>query len=541
MTATLTTTATAPVLRDYQAAAVAHVRAALAEGTRSVYVELPTGSGKSVVLAELARQVLAEGGRVLALAHLKELVWQLAGALERGTGESAGVVMAAKDDTSARLIVASVQTLTRPRLARVLAQGTPTLVLVDEAHHATPVNRYGRLLDALNEANPEVHIVGVTATPFRGDKWTMADTFARCAFARSITQMQAAGVLCALRWHPITLPSLDLATVPTQTVDGLPDWPDAPLSEQLTTPVALAETVAQTVPLIGARPALAFCADVRHAQALASKYRTQGTTAAAVWGTMPQRDRADVLAAWRSGAVQVVANVGVLVEGFDFPALSALIMARPTRNPGRYLQALGRGTRTHPDKVDTLVLDLGGGAGLVDVSPITLPTILAVEPESVALKPSPFYEPIDAEEQSYGVHVDPIGRASRAWVAVDGMFALALDSATRSAIVLAPHGEAGVWTVAQVSPNRVLTKHPLPLRQAVAAAELAMTRSGLVSRLTERTAPWRSRDASAKQMRFLRSLDQTAAQRAEYLSWSAGQVSDAIDVVLLRRLIRRNS
>lgn len=136
----------APVLRDYQRQAVEHVEAATAEGARRVYVELPTGTGKTVVLGEFARHVLDAGGRVLAVAHLRELVHQLADSLERSTGYPAGVVMGNEDDSRASLVVGSVQTLTPARLAHVTAARPPVLLLVDEAHHATPRNRYGRMM-----------------------------------------------------------------------------------------------------------------------------------------------------------------------------------------------------------------------------------------------------------------------------------------------------------------------------------------------------------------------------------------------------------
>lgn len=301
------------------------------------------------------------------------------------------------------------------------------------------------------------------------------------------------------------------------------------------TPAALAATVEQTAPHLGSRPAVAFAVSVEHAQALAREYLSHGITAAAVWGTMPARERAEVLSAWREGTVQLVANCGVLVEGFDYPELAAVVMARPTMNPGRYLQCLGRGTRNAPGKADCLVLDVSGRTGIASASPVTLPAVLAVDPDSVRLVASEDDERSDSE---HGAYSDPIGRASRAWLRVGDRWAVALDKHTTSALLLAPVGTSGLWRVEQVSPDGVLSD-PLPLRDAVAVAERELHRAGMASVLTARLAPWRRRDASARQVAYLAKLDSEAGQRADIGGWSSGKVGDAISALLVARLLAR--
>jgi len=145
-----------------------------------------------------------------------------------------------------------------------------------------------------------------------------------------------------------------------RTPDGY-DYNAAALSLDVTRPAVIQALVEGTVSSIGTRPTLVFCAGVRHAELLAGSYANAGIVSAVVTGNMPMAERQRILSDWRAGHIQLITNDSVLTEGFNFPELSCLVFARPTASLVRYVQQLGRGTRTAPGKLDCLVLEATPG------------------------------------------------------------------------------------------------------------------------------------------------------------------------------------
>jgi len=357
----------APTLRPYQREAVEAVLASRRRGIRRMLVCLPTGAGKTVVFAQLARLARRP---VLVIAHREELLTQARDKLQRALGAEALVSVEQGErraDPAARVVVCSVRSLRSDRLVRLRQGLRPGLVIYDECHHA-PADDNLRVLRELGcfEADWDGTLVGFTATTARGDGKALERVFEEIVYARTLPEMIAEGFLVTLRGYRVaTHADLTRLTAPRGDADLRED--------ELAEAVDIEERnalVARTIQeLARDRRTVAFCVTVAHAQNLRRALGALGVRAAAVYGEMPSDARAGVLADFAAGRIQVVTNVAVLTEGFDDPGVSCVAMARPTRSEGMYAQCVGRGTRLAEGKRDCLVLDF------VDVSSLSLCTL----------------------------------------------------------------------------------------------------------------------------------------------------------------------
>lgn len=344
-------------LRPYQRECIHALIAAYKAGRRRLLVSLPTGTGKTVVFAHLPR-ALRMKKRMLILAHREELIVQAVDKLRAADPHlTIGVEKAdhyAGDEAS--VVVASVATLGRVVTSR-LRRFDPaqfSVVVVDEAHHAV-ADSYRRVLEHFGAFAPGATqmVVGFTATPKRGDKSGLQDVFEDIAFARTLPAMVRHGYLCPLRGWRVTT-SVDLDDVRTRRGDFV--------ERDLATAVDVAQRnrvlVEQYEKLAAGRRMIVFCAGVHHAHSVAAAFVAAGVPAAAVWGDMAPDERRGALQAFRDGALRVLTNCNVLSEGFDEPRVEAVMLARPTKSQLLYAQMVGRATRTHPGKVDALVIDV---------------------------------------------------------------------------------------------------------------------------------------------------------------------------------------
>jgi superfamily II DNA or RNA helicase len=335
-------------LRPYQLEAVDAIRSALTVH-RSTLLVLATGLGKTVTFGEVAKRVAARGKRSLVLAHRGELLEQAAVTLRR-FGLSVGVEQAERRVDVAALpdvVVASVQTLQPKRLAR-FAPDTFRLVIVDEAHHATATS-YRAVLDHFGDAK----VLGVTATPDRGDGVGLKAVFESVAFTMDIREGIAGGWLAPLELRSVVVDELDLTAV----IQRAGDFAVGDLERELTRDVVLHGIAAPLAELRAGRQTLVFTAGVAQAHALADLLGHYGVRAAAVDGAMTAGDRAALLARYRTGELEVVCNCALWTEGFDAPETSCIALARPTRSRALLTQMIGRGTRLYPEKAACLVLD----------------------------------------------------------------------------------------------------------------------------------------------------------------------------------------
>ena len=533
----------APPLRDYQTQAIECVIRQLRFHPRT-WIEMPTGTGKSRVLRGLADR--ATKGRVLALAHTDILVRQLAESIGAD-----GVIMAGQNDVGCQRMVGSVQTLrSHERLAQLIdtyeSMGHISLLLVDEAHHATPENSYGDIITVLEAGSAKT--VGVTATPIRQDGQEIEDVLGTPAFIRTILDMQHAGWLAPMRWQQLNV-GLDLTKIAARAGDYDP----ALLEPELI--AATDAVVLACAPLIAdGRPTVAYGVTVRHAQALAAAFDRHNIAAGVVWGEQKRAIRNDVLAGWRAGTLQVVCNVGVLTEGFDFPELSCVIVARPTRSQALYLQMIGRGLRKVEGKT-TEIIDLGGNSNMTDPHQIILPDVAGIKSEAeldeLVAQPTGVAQTETQTQKMASIKQQLSTRL--VWRMMDDKLVcrLALDKIgvmdvnpisglVRCDVVLTRGRGYSVDHQADHNAPCVLWRSPTevaPRRAAKMAKESLAVHEQ--KSLSSSTAKWRDEPATEKQLNLLRRTAPTVWARTDASSLTKGEVAGLLDDIFTAPLIRK--
>ncbi len=337
-------------LRPYQAAALAAVRAAYQQQHRAALVVMPTGTGKTVLFAEIAR--LAHGP-VLVLAHRQELVEQARAKIAAWCNDVVAVEMAHRrdftrpDGSRPKIAVASIQTL-RQRLAH-MPRDAFRIVVVDEAHHAT-ADSYRAVLEHF-----DAHLLGVTATPDRSDRVPLGDVFSTVAFEYDMRTAIRDGWLCPIRSFLVQTQA-DFSHV--RKVAG--ELATRDVEDILNQELHLAEIAAPILRERGDRPTIVFAASVAHAHSLTRVMNEMAGApdfAAALDGSTSFELRAPVLDRFRRGAIQVLVNCSLFTEGFDVPEIALVAIARPVLSRSFYAQMVGRGTRIAKGKTDLLVLD----------------------------------------------------------------------------------------------------------------------------------------------------------------------------------------
>jgi superfamily II DNA or RNA helicase len=317
-------------------------------------VVLPTGTGKTVVFAELARRRVARGRRVLVLAHRGELLEQAQRKLS-DVGVRAAIEQADRRAGLAPVVVASVQTLQRKRLERLVAEEFD--VIVDEAHHAIAAS-YGAILDHFAASL----VLGVTATPLRADGRGLGEIFGSVAHRYELQQAIRDGWLVPIVARRIFVASIDLGGIKTRAGDLATDE----LAAAMATDEAILAVVLPVLEQAGSRRTIVFAVDVAHARALAVAICERRPGAARVaHGELDDAERRQILADFRAGVFQYLVNVQLYTEGFDEPSVECVVCARPTKSWALYTQMVGRGTRLSPatGKRDLLLLDVAGNSG----------------------------------------------------------------------------------------------------------------------------------------------------------------------------------
>lgn len=341
-------------LRPYQAQAVDAVCAELGRADqRSTLLVMATGTGKTRCFSEVIRRW---PGKALVLAHRDELVRQAARAVGRVTGRSVGIEKADERAFPAHdVVVASVQTLYQESRLTRWGGNHFGLVVADEAHHYVAPS-FRRVLDHFSGAK----VLGVTATPDRADRLAMGQVFDSVSFVYEIENAITDGYLCPIRCTSVLVEDMQLADV--ATVAG--DLNQGDLDQVMAREKVLHGVAKPAIELAGNRRTLVFTTSVNTAHALAEVFcRYRPDSAQAVDGGMEMEDRRRVLSDHQAGRFQFLINVGIATEGYDDPAISCIVMGRPTKSRSLYTQMAGRGTRICPGKEDLLILDLVGNSG----------------------------------------------------------------------------------------------------------------------------------------------------------------------------------
>ena len=356
-------------LRPYQQQARDHIHAEWENGHTRTLLVLPTGTGKTIVFASVAADQVRAGDRVLILAHRGELLEQAADKLQRSTGLVSAVEKADATclNTWFRVVVGSVQTLQRTARLERFSHDYFGTIIIDEAHHAI-TDGYRRILDYFGSAK----VLGVTATPDRGDMRNLGEVFDSLAFEYKLTDAIKEGYLCRIMAQTIPL-KLDISSV---TMSG-GDYAVGDLGTALDP--YLEQIAAEMAQRCKGRKTVVFLPLIKTSQKFRDLLNSHGFRAAEVNGQ--STDRKEVLADFDAGKYNVLCNSMLLTEGWDCPSVDCVVVLRPTKVRSLYSQMVGRGTRLSPGKSDLLLLDF---LWMTDKHELCRPADLVCEDRAVA-------------------------------------------------------------------------------------------------------------------------------------------------------------
>jgi superfamily II DNA or RNA helicase len=332
-------------LRPYQQEARDAIHGEWEQGNKKTLLVLPTGTGKTIVFAKVIEDKVRSGERCLVLAHRGELLEQAADKLVKATGLQCSVEKAEQtsEDSWFQVTVGSVQSMMREKRLDRFRPDHFGAIIVDEAHHAIS-DSYQRVLSHFSEAN----VLGVTATPDRGDMRNLGSYFDSLAYEYTLPKAIKEGYLSPIKALTIPL-ELDLSKVSQQAGD----FKAADLGNALEPYLyQIAEEMAKHCM---DRKTVVFLPLIKTSQRFRDILLEKGFAAAEVNGE--SEDRAQILEDFDAGRYNVLCNSMLLTEGWDCPSVDCIVVLRPTRIRSLYAQMVGRGTRLYPDKDHLLLLD----------------------------------------------------------------------------------------------------------------------------------------------------------------------------------------
>jgi superfamily II DNA or RNA helicase len=518
-----------------------------------------------------------ELGGALFVAHRDELITQAADKISTVWPEATiGRVKAEDNEVGRQVTVASVQTIHRDhRLEDVLAHPYSVLY-VDEAHHAAAPT-YRKIIGAITAKNPDIIVVGLTATPVRADAEKLGDVFSEVTFSKSMIDLIEAGYLSDLGMKRV---ELDVS------IDNVPrrhgELKTSDLRKILTQENVMQAMVGSWQKNASPRRTLAFCVDVQHARLLTQAFRAAGVSAEFVHGETPQDERRDILKRFQEGRFRVLCNCQVLTEGFDDVAvkiyeghyadpLECIMLARPTLSQTLFIQMVGRGTRPGPGKENCLVLDFGYNTRRHAL--VQLPHLFGFDPlprakrkekeEQDELFPDEFQSVLALLREAKDVDAKaPPPRAGFRWSSSQYGWGLSIGK-NQGYLAIREASEAGDgnYNVYHYAPperdeedrspirsdeyiEHLLTPNPIAWEWAFGLAEDAVRnlleardKGRAMSRRTtvmDREANWHNQAPSDPQLKALRKTIERTGREPE----SRGEAADMITAMIIERIIR---
>lgn len=386
-------------LRYYQRAAIDALADFISKDTRNPCVEIPTGGGKTPVIATLTGELVASGYRVLILAHRKELLEQTAEKMAVWAPDVKFGVLSAglrRREFEGQALIAGIQSAYKLG-ARISAFGNIDFVIVDECHLIPPEHErkggmYQTLFSDLKSCNPELTVIGFTATPYRlasGPVCSPDGFLNEIIYSVSVRELIDQKFLSPLTTK---IPDFQADFAEMRVEKG--EFKDEDVDAVYAAPANVQKAVAEMLTFCAARRSvLIFANTVKVGKAVLAEIAARTKEpAAAVFGNTPAVLRDKLISRFRRDGggesdlfggsqtpLKYLVNCGVLTTGFDAPNVDAVVLFRPTMSPGLYYQMVGRGFRTCPGKEDCLVLDYGGN--ILRHGPVD-----AIKPEKKAKK-----------------------------------------------------------------------------------------------------------------------------------------------------------
>lgn len=341
------------VLRPYQANAVQNCRLALAGGLKRVMLCSPTGSGKTEIGMALVKGTRLKGRRVAFLCNRVHLVEQTSRRFSKSK-IAHGVIQGENTrNVFEPVLVASIQTVARRGLPEV------DLLIIDEAHTVAGSKDYRAVIAAA-----KCPVIGLSATPYARGLGKHYDElggplFERMVIAATIPELIADGFLVDCDVYAPSEPDMT-GIKQSRNAFGDMDYSDADVARAVDKPELVGDIVTHWFRLAKGTPTVCFASNIAHSKHIVERFQAAGIPAEHIDCYTPEEERQAILRRIESGETLVISNVGILAEGWDFPACRTLILARPTRSLIRYIQMAGRVLRPHASKVKALILDHSG-------------------------------------------------------------------------------------------------------------------------------------------------------------------------------------
>jgi len=374
------------ILRDYQEDAVNAIYEYWETGRgKNSLIVAPTASGKSIMIAEFCKRTCTENKkvRIVCVTHTRELISQNEKELKLHWAEAnTGIYSAGlgKRQTKAQILFVGIQSIYK----RAFELGKIDVILVDESHliPRAAETRYGQFISDMHIANPNVVVVGFTATPYRLDSGVLHQgegaLFDGIAYVCEMKKLIGDGYLV-----PVIskggVAKIDLTHVHTRAGD----YASNELAHAADDPQLIKQAVEEIVAYGKDRKAwLIFASGVTHAEHVAEEVRKHGITCEVVTGETPKEERDNTVNKFKTGGIRCLVNVAVFTTGFNVPRCDMICLLMATQSTGKYVQIVGRGMRTYPGKENCLLMDYGGNVvahGMVDdIEPIQSKNIFNV-------------------------------------------------------------------------------------------------------------------------------------------------------------------
>lgn len=532
------------VLREYQVEATQAVIDAWAGHLRRVGVVLPTGAGKSTVIAAIAVQAYRLNLRVVMLAHRGELLDQMVEAVvavDPSLHDQVGIVRAERDDHHQPIVAATLQTLTSSHRREAL--GPRDVILWDEVHHIGAEGWHNVLVELGGYEG--AYMCGFTATMRREDGKRLGDSIEEVVYEKDLKWAIELGFLTMPRGLTVQLPDLDLQGVRSRAGDFAQDQLAQVMEASRDSIVGAILEHAE-----GRRPII-FAASVDAANDLAEELTAQGYIAEATTGALSLEERGPIYDRYRAGVTRALVTVQVLTEGADFPMCDCVVIARPTQSQILYSQMIGRALRLYPGKTDALILDLVGSAQVLSL--ITLTSLnVGAETKTIDSEGNELWDDIDAELPEGGgpgekqilegpldmVSIDLLSSANTGVLWLETKNGIPFCPSTKDALAfLWPEADdlyrAGWMTAKGAKTGEWIQEAPTALEDAAGAAEDWMVDQ--FGELPLRRLAWRrNQPPSDAQKNFGRMLGIRDIERK-----TKARLSDDISVVLASRRLDR--
>lgn len=347
-------------LRWYQQEACDSAFSHLCSLSGNPIICLPTGAGKSIVIAEIARRSVEQyNGRVLIVQHRKELIEQNRDKVQQFLPIKVGSYSAGlrKYETDEPVVLGGIQSI----YDKAAIFGHRNLLIIDEAHlvGTKDESMFKSFIKDCQTINPRLRVIGLTATPFRtgeGSICSAGGVFQKVCYDAPITRLIDEGFLCRLTNKP-TQSEFDTSGLHKRMGEFIQSEMEKLFGDLAATTEACKEIVSKST---GRNSCLIFCSGVSHAMNVVEILSSlTGERIGLITGESMDIERAAILSDFKNQSLRWLVNVDVLTTGFDAPCIDLIALLRATLSPGLYAQMVGRGFRIHPAKLDTLVLDFG--------------------------------------------------------------------------------------------------------------------------------------------------------------------------------------